>query len=810
MYADIIVDISAENLDKTYQYSIPERLMDKITAGTPVNIPFGKGNRTIAGYVVDLSDKPKIPPEKIKPIASVREKANSIDSKMVALAWWMKEQFGSTMNDALHTVIPVSRKVKENVARTIVPKESQEELRSRLGEAVRKKHVAKQRFLEELLTEGKLDYDLTTKKLNISAAVIKKFEDDGAIKIESVQVYRNPFSEVDRSGYVKPVLNDEQSRVAEGIISDIRDSICKEPFDHDIGQSCQETENKNSSEDNVSELDNVSESNTLDKKEKCLNYLIHGITGSGKTEIYMAVIDEVLSQGRQVIMLIPEISLTYQTVKRFYMRYGDRISIINSRLSGGERYDQYLRIKRGEADICIGPRSALFAPFEKLGLIIMDEEHEGSYISEKAPRYSTREVAFKRAQMEGASVILGSATPSLEAYTMAKSGRIKLFSVLNRANNAELPDVHVVDLRAEMKAKNRSIFSRELRTLIEDRLNKHEQIMLFLNRRGYSGMVSCRECGNVIKCPHCDISLTLHQYNDPRSQTGSGSTKSMTASYLDQKNPTMVCHYCGYTIPAVQACPTCGSKYIGSFGIGTQKVEEHIKKAFPTAKVLRLDADTTKNKNSYEEILSSFANEEADILVGTQMIVKGHDFGKCTLVGILVADMSLYSPDFRAGERTFQLLTQASGRAGRGKLKGDVVIQTYNPDHYCIETASRADYQGFYDEEIAYRKVMDYPPARCMLTVILESKNEQYVIDRSEDLAALIKNKLSGNREFRRIVGPADAPLYKANDLYRRVVTVKSGDYALLVQIKDLVQEWAEGNVPFKKDDEIRVDYVFN
>lgn len=792
MYADIIVDISAENLDKTYQYSIPERLKDRIAAGTPVNIPFGKGNRTIAGYVVDMSDKPKIPPEKIKPIASVREKANSIDSRMVSLAWWMKEQFGSTMNDALHTVIPVSKKVKENVARTIVPIETPEELKARLGEAIRKKHIAKQRFLEELLAEGRLDYDLTTKKLNISATVIKKFEDDGAVKIESVRVYRNPFSEVDRSGYVKPVLNEEQSKVAEEIISDIRDCICEKTF-----------------EKSIPEIDAM-EISTPAKKEKCLNYLIHGITGSGKTEIYMAVIDEVLSQGRQVIMLIPEISLTYQTVKRFYMRYGDRISIINSRLSGGERYDQYLRIKRGEADICIGPRSALFAPFEKLGLVIMDEEHEGSYISEKAPRYSTREVAFKRAQMEGAAVILGSATPSLEAYTMAKSGRIKLFSVMNRANNAELPDVHVVDLRAEMKAKNRSIFSRELRNLIEDRLNKHEQIMLFLNRRGYSGMVSCRECGNVIKCPHCDISLTLHQYSDPQSQTGSGATKSMTASYLDQKNPTMVCHYCGYTIPAVQACPTCGSKYIGSFGIGTQKVEEHIKKAFPAARVLRLDADTTKNKNSYEEILSSFANEEADILVGTQMIVKGHDFGKCTLVGILVADMSLYSPDFRAGERTFQLLTQASGRAGRGKLKGDVVIQTYNPDHYCIETASRADYQGFYDEEIAYRKVMDYPPARCMLTVILESKNEQYVIDRSVDLVALIKDKLSGNREFRRIVGPADAPLYKANDLYRRVVTVKSGDYGLLVHIKDFVQEWTENIIPIRKDDMIRVDYVFN
>ena len=349
-----------------------------------------------------------------------------------------------------------------------------------------------------------------------------------------------------------------------------------------------------------------------------------------------------------------------------------------------------------------------------------------------------------------------------------------------------MPDVHVVDMREELKSKNRSIFSRELKSLIEDRLDKHEQIMLFLNRRGYSGMISCRECGHVIKCPHCDISLTVHN------------------------NSTMVCHYCGHTEPVAPACPKCGSKYIGSFGIGTQKVEEQIKAAFPTARVLRLDADTTKNKNSYEEILSSFSNEEADILVGTQMIVKGHDFGKCTLVGILVADMSLYSPDFRAGERTFQLLTQASGRAGRGKLKGDVVIQTYNPDHYCIETASKADYLAFYDEEMSYRKIMDYPPARCMLTVILESKDEQYVIDQSEKIPSLLKNEFSGNKQFRRIIGPADAPLYKADDFYRRIVTVKSGDYGLLVRIKDLVQEWAENNGGHLTEPRLKVDFVFN
>ena len=740
MYADIIVDISAEDLDKTYQYLVPKSMESLIRPGVPVTIPFGRGTRTIKGYVVGLSDTPKIAADRIKPISGIREKENSIDARMISLAWWMKEQFGSTMNDALHTVIPVNRKVKENEVRTIVPIVSDEILKERLGEAIRKKHVAKQRFLEELIQSGRLDYLLTTRRLDISASVIGRFAEEGIIKIESRQVYRNPFSESDRTGYVRPELNADQRSISDSIISDIRENIRGD-------------------------------------------YLIHGITGSGKTEIYMEIIEEVLSKGRQVIMLIPEISLTYQTVKRFYMRFGNRISIINSKLSGGERYDQYLRARRGEADIVIGPRSALFTPFENPGLIIIDEEHEGSYISEQAPRYSAREVALHRGETEGASVIFGSATPSLESYTMARAGRLKLFSIDRRAKGALLPDIHIADMREELKSRNRTIFSRILRSLIEDRLSRQEQIMLFLNRRGYSGMISCRSCGHVIKCPHCDISLTVHN------------------------NDTMVCHYCGHTEPVARICPECGSKYVGSFGIGTQKIEEQVKAACPDARVLRLDADTTKQKNSYEEILSKFANEEADILIGTQMIVKGHDFRKCTLVGILMADLSLYSPDFRAGERTFQLLTQASGRAGRDELKGDVVIQTYNPEHYCIETASHADYSSFYNEEFAYRRTMDYPPARCMLSIMISSENEIAVNARSEELGTLIRSAFSEEKELRRLLGPTDAVPYKANDRYRRIITIKSGDYSLLVRIKDHAQKWFDSSAD---KEGLGIDYIFN
>ncbi|MCR5684656.1 MAG: primosomal protein N' [Lachnospiraceae bacterium] len=741
MYADIIVDISAENLDKTYQYSIPDALVDTAVPGTPVVIPFGRGNRSIKGFIVGLSDIPKIDQDKIKPIKSIEGKANSIDSRMIALAWWIKEQFGSTMNDALRTVIPVKRSVEAKLSKTIKSLEEPEKLTCRLEEAEKKHHVAKVRFLTELISSGSLDYGLVTGKLGISTALIRKFTEEGVITVETNRVYRNPFNGTDRNGYVKPVLNPGQRSIADEIIGDLESGIRRD-------------------------------------------YLIHGITGSGKTEIYMEVIDKVLEQGRQVIMLIPEIALTYQTVKRFYMRFGDRISIINSKLSGGERYDQYLRAKNGEADIVIGPRSALFTPFPNPGLIIIDEEHESSYNSESAPRYKAGAVALKRAEMENASVILGSATPSMESYTMAKAGRLKLFTLDKRAGNASYPHIHVVDMRKEMKEKNRSIFSRKLKELISEKLEKHEQSILFLNRRGYSGFLSCRSCGKVIKCPHCDISLTVH--NDS----------------------TMVCHYCGYTIPLMDTCPDCGSKYMASFGIGTQKVEEMLKNDFPGADVLRLDADTTKKKNGYEEVLSKFANQEADILIGTQMIVKGHDFHNCTLVGILMADMSLFVPDFRSGERTFQLLTQASGRAGRGSKAGDVVIQTYNPDNYCIQTAARADYLTFYSDEMALRRTMDYPPARCMLVISIEDKDEAKADEAARGLATRIRTYFSYEKEMRKILGPVPGTPAKANDLYIRIIIIKAGDYGLLLRIKNDTEQFLRTD--FDDENAVSAGFTFN
>jgi primosomal protein N' (replication factor Y) len=433
-------------------------------------------------------------------------------------------------------------------------------------------------------------------------------------------------------------------------------------------------------------------------------------------------------------------------------------------MSDGERYDQSLRAKNGEIDIIIGPRSALFTPFKNLGLIIIDEEHEGSYKSEITPKYHATMVARKRAELNNAFVILGSATPSLESYQKGISGEYKLFSLTKRAKEAALPKIWIVDLREELKEKNRSIFSRKLKELIMDRLEKKEQIMLFINRRGFSGFVSCRSCGHVMKCNHCDISLTYH---------------------IQGK---LLCHYCGYEEAMPKICPACGSKYIASFGTGTQKVEEMVRREFPEARVLRMDTDTTKNKGGHQKILEAFAEHKADILVGTQMIVKGHDFPLVSLVGIIAADLSLYAGDFRAAERTFQLLSQAAGRAGRDAIPGEVVIQTYNPDHYSITTAAEGNYQEFYEQEMLYRQLMQYPPAANILLLLVSSKDEEKVDKAIVYAGEVLKEYSNQNQHSFKVIGPAPATIAKAKDIYRRVIYIKDEDYNLLVALKNYLE----------------------
>jgi len=748
MYADIIIDISVENLDRTYQYRIPEHLSGNIGAGDRVIIPFGKGDRKIKGYIVGLSDIPKIPEEKIKDIESLCPGDIGIDDKMISLAFWMKEHFGSTANDALKCVIPVKRAVKNKVNRTILPAVPLPTLKGALDKAEKRHWSAKERLLKELIAEYDtgLNYELVTDKLNVLPATVKALEKDGTIKIESTLKYRNyagtAIADALEEGVGKNIeLNPEQRAISDSIISDMKAGIHGK-------------------------------------------YLIHGITGSGKTEVYLAVIDEVIRQGKSVIMLIPEIALTYQTVKRFYKRFGEGISVLNSRMSAGERYDQYLRAKNGDTRIVIGPRSAVFTPFDNLGLIIIDEEHEGSYKSENSPRYSTRDVAARRAETEGASLILGSATPSLESYSSACAGRIKLFELEKRAGDAELPSVYIADLKEELKAKNRSIFSRKLKELIVDRLEKKEQVMLFINRRGHSGFVNCRSCGHVIKCPHCDVSLTYHN------------------------NGKLVCHYCGFEQDMVKSCPECGSPYIKAFGTGTQKVEELLAVEFPEAKVLRMDHDTTKQKESYDEILSKFADHEADILVGTQMIVKGHDFHRVTLVGILLADMSLYSEDFRSAEKTFELLSQAAGRAGRGSARGAVVIQTYNPEHYAVAAAAAHDYKSFYNEEMGFRHLMNYPPSWNILKVLITGGNAESLVREVNRIAPCIKGIIDerkpGYGHAVKLFGPSEEKIFKLNDTYRYSAYLKSDDYAELVRIKDRLSSYTP------EDKGVSIQFDFN
>ena len=715
-FAQIIIDISHEKVDRTFDYRIPPQLEDRISVGVLVKIPFGKGNSLRKGYVVGITDHADYDADKIKEIAGIVEGSVSAESQLIMLAWWLKEQYGSTMNQALKTVLPVKQKVKpkeKKILRLLIPEEQLEAL---TAEAEKKSYKARVRLFKALKENPLIPYEVASGQMNLSAATLKPVIEKGYVALESEEIFRNPVK--DSGSRVKAVdLNGEQQAVV--------NAFCE---DYEVG-----------------------------KRE---TYLIHGITGSGKTEVYMEMISKVISEGMQVIVLIPEIALTYQTVMRFYGRFGNRVSIINSRLSAGERYDQFERARGGDIDIMIGPRSALFTPFSRLGLIIIDEEHEGAYKSEVVPRYHAREVAVKRAQMQNASVVLGSATPSLEAYTKALRGEYRLFSLHTRAKaDSRLADVAVVDLREELKAGNKSIFSRRLQQMIGDRLEKKEQIMMFINRRGYANFVSCRSCGEAIKCPHCDVTLTLHKDN------------------------RLVCHYCGYSIPMPDKCPSCGSPYIANFGVGTQKIEMMTKKMFPQARVLRMDLDTTSKKGGHEEILSAFAEGDADILIGTQMIVKGHDFPDVTLVGVLAADLSLYTPDYRAAERTFQLLTQAAGRAGRDARHGDVIIQTYNPEHYSIVTAAEQDYETFYHQEMAYRRLMKYPPVNVLFTVQMASKSEAALVEAADRLAAHITPQ--ADEEKVQMIGPVDASVYKINDIYRKILYLKQENYDILIKIRD-------------------------
>ena len=674
LYAEIIIDISAEELDKAFTYAVPEELKDKLYPGVRVNVPFGNGGRKRKGVVIALSTRSGLRDDKIKYIDSLIDGAPDIEQELIRLADYMSKEYGCTMNQALMTVLPVKAKVRKNSRR----KDAVETIRGIAG--------------------------------NNSESVA------GALPEESEE---------------KAFLNADQRKAVEEI----------------------RTENTRPS-------------------------LLYGITGSGKTRVYIELISGMQKAGKQSIVLIPEISLTFQTVTELARYFGDKVAVMHSKLSAGERYDQFQKAVNGEIDVMVGPRSALFTPFKELGLIIIDEEHERTYQSETSPRYDTRDVARKRAKMCGAKLVLGSATPSLESYTKALKGEYALHKLLSRAHKgAELPKISVVDMRSELAQGNRSIFSETLHEKISERLDRGEQIMLFINRRGYAGFVSCRSCGHVIKCPHCDVSMTAHNnwYVDPR-------TGRKEAALLS-------CHYCGYTRPMPKICPECKSSYIAPFGTGTQKLEQAVCNTFPDARVLRMDADTTSSKNAYERILSDFKAHKADILIGTQMIVKGHDFENVTLVGIVAADLSLNTSEYDASERSYQLITQAAGRSGRGERTGEVVIQSYDPSHYAISCAAGRDYESFYEREMSYRRLLNYPPETFMLFVRLRSEDEQTLEAAAKKAAAAAEAYESEGAE---VIGPCNEAIYKIKDNYRKIIYIKNKRHDIITKIREDIMSHAE------------------
>lgn len=732
VYIDVIVDISVNSLDRIFQYRVPEKLLDAVTVGCQVNVPFGSGNRRRQAYVIGVDTVLAYDASKIKDILGVT-KAPAATGQLIALADWMHERYGCTMAQALKTVLPVKKSVKE-VKRTayfLADREGAQQLLEKSRKSRREK--ARVRLLEAMLKEGCMSKETVTGVLQISASTMKSILQTGVIREETSQVYRNPVRQR-LDGWQEVCLNDEQMNAVASIWQNA--AICREHWSREQGM-----------------------------------HLLYGITGSGKTEVYMALMEKVLNEGRQIIVLIPEISLTLQTVSRFYARFGSQIAVMNSRLSAGERYDQYMRAKRGEASIMIGPRSALFTPFDRLGLIIIDEEHESAYQSEIVPRYQAAEVAARRAEMSGALVVLGSATPSVAVYQKAREGMIGLHRLTQRARTgSRLPDVKVVDLREEFRMKNRGILSQSLHEAMDACLKRGDQMMLFLNRRGYAGFVSCRSCGYVVKCRHCDVSMTVHHHT------------------------LLKCHYCGSEQPMPRVCPSCGSPYIAGFGVGTQKVEEFVQKEFPEARILRMDRDTTSGKDDMGRILQTFSEGGADIMIGTQMIVKGHDFANVTLVGILAADLSLFAGDYQSSERTFQLLTQAAGRAGRGDRPGEVIIQTYQPEHYCIQTAAAQDYDSFYSQEIRFRQMLHYPPDRQMMVMLAEGEHDQQTGQAVQKL-----REIAGEADFEAVefIGPSRAGIAKAKDLYRYTMYMKHQDIKELMRLRDFLEGYLKWSQQF-------------
>ena len=694
-YLQIAIDNPVTATDRLFTYRCPKGAAQ---IGDEVQIPFGGGNHLIRGWVFGIEKNPDCEMEKVKEIRRVT--GHRLTEENVALCRFMRREFLCRYYDAIACFLPEGKRALRQWL------DVEEPLKARAFLETGRKGKKQEALLRLLLEKGPLPRTALKEEYGFDYSVMKALAEKGLVRISQKRIRRDPARHMENEESDVKKLTFQQSACLEAI----EESMEKESFD---------------------------------------GFLLYGVTGSGKTEIYIRTVETCLKKGKTAMILVPEISLTGQTIRRIRGRFGnEEVAVLHSRLSRGERFDEWCRIKEGEASIVIGARSALFAPLERIGAIIVDEEHESSYKSDYSPKYDTRVVARERARLNGAVLILGSATPSVESYYQAEKGSLKLLKMSKRYNQVPLPQIQVCDMRKELAAGNRSVFSRALYRETKACLERGEQIILFLNRRGYSSFVSCRSCGYVMKCPHCGVSMTYHK-----------------------KDARVVCHFCEYRQPAPRVCPQCGSPYIKDFGIGTEKVEELCRQLFPQGAVDRLDLDTTRTRGGAERVLEAFRKGKTQILVGTQLVAKGLDFKHVGLVGVIAADITLNIPDYRSSERAFQLITQAAGRAGRGDRQGRVVLQTYQPEHYALWAACRQDYEGFYREEIQLRQVMDYPPFTQLIQLLFTGESEEKTRRAAENFCQRYR-ALSPGLEGG-LLGPGPCHVIKNRGRYRYQALIK-------------------------------------
>lgn len=764
MIANVIVDVPAKQTDRIFDYKIPENLENIIKPGMRVVVPFGP--RKVQGFVTGLKEHSTV--KGLKNIVEPMDLSPVLSPEMLKLGDWLTDHTLCYKISAFQVMLPPALKAKYEKKIRFSQNSELEEMPSELQELFAKTDTltwndrlqpAILSLLQKEAARGTVEVvyevkdrmrkkrekqifpsvsreELIQERDNLSARAYKQKEALGYFIEDSTPVKLSDFLTL--SGVSLATVKE---LLKKGLLSERDVEVYRDPYENRVFQRMEPLPLTAQQEKAITPI-----LASIENKEHEV-FLLYGVTGSGKTEIYLQSIQRVIEKGKEAIVLVPEISLTPQMVKRFKERFGDLVAVLHSGLSAGEKYDEWRKIARKEVKVVVGARSAIFAPFENLGIIIIDEEHETSYKQEDNPRYHARDVAIERGIHHSCPVVLGSATPSLESFARAKKNVYKLLKLPKRMNNHPLPSVKIIDMREELRAGNRSVFSRALLEGISDRLEKQQQIVLFLNKRGHSSFVMCRDCGYVVNCPHCDISLTYHRYNK-----------------------RMKCHYCGYESHVPLKCPECNSEHIRYFGTGTQKVEEELAKILPEARVIRMDVDTTSRKGSHERLLSDFQAGKADILLGTQMIAKGLDFPNITLVGVLSADTMLHLPDFRSSEKTFQLLTQVSGRAGRHELEGEVVIQTYSPEHYSVELAGYQDFDRFFEKEMFNRKIHQYPPYYYITLITVSDENLMKAINVTDKITKFIKGRVSANTL---ILGPSASAIPRINDRYRYQCLIK-------------------------------------